>query len=316
MNKETFVPLLKGAISKFLGYKKKLPVATGGTINSRYCYTVWLRHLIHASNSGYQIEGSTVAELGPGDSLGTGLAALLCGCRHYYALDIFKYWDAQRNVVIFDELVELLRQKTDLPGDTEFPRTTPRLDDYSFPSHILHEELLQESLSAERINKIRIELVNSENSKVNEFFNSYVPWDDGSIMEKGSVDLFFSQAVLQSVNDPDATYASMRSWLKTGGIMSHSIDFSSVGLTKSWNGHWTFTDKEWEIIKNKTVIPLNRASLGDHLTLLNKYDLQLTQKITYAGDAGFNETDLAKRFRDMTMESRSTRGAFLQAVKR
>lgn len=316
MNAETFLPVLKGLFSKFTGYKKKVPSPTGGTINSRYCYSVWMRHLVHASRSGYSNTNATVAELGPGDSLGTGLAALLCGCSRYYALDIFKYWDVERNLKIFDELIELLKQRAAIPGDDEFPRTTPKLDSYSFPTDILSAEILQRSLSEERINKIRNELMHSEESKANTFIHSYVPWDDTSIIEKDSVDFFFSQAVLQSVNDLDETYAAMRSWLRSGGIMSHSIDLSSVGLTKSWNGHWTFSDTEWRIVSQKTVIPLNRATLGDHLSLLEKHNFQLTEKIGYPAPVGFNKTLLAKQFREMTEESFSTRAAFLQAIKK
>jgi hypothetical protein len=231
-------------------------------------------------------------------------------------LDIFKYWDVERNVKIFDELVELVKQRTAIPGNDEFPRTTPKLDNYAFPSDILSEIILQESLAEERINKIRAELIHSEDNKGNTFIRSYVPWDDTSIIERDSVDFFFSQAVLQSVNNLNDTYDAMASWLKVGGIMSHSIDFSSVGLTKSWNGHWTFSDAEWKIIRQKTVIPLNRATLGDHLSLLEKYNLQVTEKIVYPGQGGFSKKALAKQFREMIEESLSSRGAFLQAIKK
>ncbi len=316
MNAETFVPILKGLLSKFTGYKKKAPAPTGGTINSRYCYSVWLRHLVHACRSGYINDNATVAELGPGDSLGTGLAALLCGCSRYYALDIFKYWDVERNLKIFNELIELVKQRADIPGDAEFPRTTPKLDNYTFPGDILSEKILQESLADDRINKIRHELIHPEEKQDNAFINWYVPWDDQSVIERDSVDFFFSQAVLQSVSNLDDTYAAMRGWLKTGGIMSHSIDFSSVGLTKSWNGHWTFSDTEWKIVSQKIFIPLNRASLGDHLKLLEKYNLQLTEKTNYPAPVGFSKKALNTQFKEKTEEDLSTRAAFLQAIKK
>ncbi len=315
MNNETFLPVLKGLLSKFIGYKKKTPTSTGGTINSRYCYTVWLRHLIYASHSGYKHINTTVAELGPGDSLGTGLAALLCGCRHYYALDIFKYWDIERNLKIFDELVELFKQRANIPGDIEFPRTTPKLDSYGFPSDILPENILQGSLSEERINKIRNELMHLEDEKDNAFISCYVPWDDKTIIEKDTVDLFFSQAALQYVSALENTYEAIKNLLKVGGIMSHSVDFSSHHLTKTWNGHWTFSEKEWELIKQKTPAPLNRASVTDHFKIIGKLNFKMTKIIKYPGPEGFVLKNFASPFKHLSTEACSTRAAFIQAIK-
>ena len=53
--------------------------ATGGTVSARYCYGVWLRHMKMAREAGLDTNPRVVAELGPGDSLGIGLAALLAG---------------------------------------------------------------------------------------------------------------------------------------------------------------------------------------------------------------------------------------------
>ena len=52
---------------------------TGGTVSARYCYSVWLRHLSMLYQSALPTTFKTTAELGPGDSLGIGLAALLSG---------------------------------------------------------------------------------------------------------------------------------------------------------------------------------------------------------------------------------------------
>ncbi|MBM4372890.1 MAG: hypothetical protein FJ098_14650, partial [Deltaproteobacteria bacterium] len=57
---------------------------TGGTGSARYCYSVWLRHLVLAKDRGLLDQvPATVAELGPGDSIGIGLAALLSGATAY-----------------------------------------------------------------------------------------------------------------------------------------------------------------------------------------------------------------------------------------
>ena len=104
MRKQKILPLFKGAIKHLPAVKFLLAKGTGGTINSRYCYSVWMRHLINLNSTGTELP-AIVAELGPGDSLGIGFAALLSGCTKIYAFDVVKYWDNDRNVKIFDDIV-------------------------------------------------------------------------------------------------------------------------------------------------------------------------------------------------------------------
>ena len=88
--------LLSGLATWLPGY----PVMrrTGGTDSARYCYSVWLRHLVllHASGRMRHRVPRVVAELGPGDSIGIGIAALLSGAEKYYAFDVVRYSDLDR----------------------------------------------------------------------------------------------------------------------------------------------------------------------------------------------------------------------------
>ncbi len=88
--------LLSGLASWLPGYD--VARTTGGTDSARYCYSVWLRHLVLAASSGRLQAGvpRIVAELGPGDSVGIGIAALLSGAERYYALDLLPYSDLRR----------------------------------------------------------------------------------------------------------------------------------------------------------------------------------------------------------------------------
>src|SRR5687767_9884078 len=79
--------LLKGAATYLPIVRQYACRGSGGTTSARYCYSVWLRHLVKAHESGLNSNPGNVAELGPGDSLGVGIAALLSGADHYYALD-------------------------------------------------------------------------------------------------------------------------------------------------------------------------------------------------------------------------------------
>lgn len=118
---EKIKPIVKGIIKKILIHRK-FSTKTSGTDDGRYCYSVWLRHLIHAHKAGYVVKNSTVAELGPGDTLGMGLAALISGANMYYAMDVYKYWDIKRNLRIFDHIVSLFRNKTSIPDQTVFQK--------------------------------------------------------------------------------------------------------------------------------------------------------------------------------------------------
>ena len=83
-----------------------------------------------------------VAELGPGDSLGIGLAALLTGADHYVGLDIFAYADSSRNLAVLDELVEMFGARASIPDSNELPDVKPYLPSYEFPGRILSAERL------------------------------------------------------------------------------------------------------------------------------------------------------------------------------
>ena len=109
-------------------------IGTGGSNNARYCYSVWLRHLISLkSNCDDFVIPKVVGELGPGDSIGIGIAALISGADKYYALDVIKFANPKRNLKIFEDLVELFKKQADIPSEKEFPDLHPYLNSYEFP---------------------------------------------------------------------------------------------------------------------------------------------------------------------------------------
>ena len=77
---------------------------TGGTVSARYCYSVWSRHLSILQRSGLPTTFKTMVELGPGDSLGIGLAALLSGVERYIALDVVQHASGAQNTADFREV--------------------------------------------------------------------------------------------------------------------------------------------------------------------------------------------------------------------
>ena len=297
------------AIRNFIA---KHRTGTKGTDSARYCYSVWLRHLVKAFESGRDTHPRIIAELGPGDSLGTGIAALLSGASRYYAFDVVEHASTERNVAILHELVALFRSRSAIPDAAEFPNVIPGLESYAFPRHILSDETLNAALEDERVRLIEASL---RGRASNDSLIQYrAPWFGSSVIEQGTVDMIFSQAVLEHVDDLPGVYRAMNLWLKPGGIMSHSIDFKSHGMAKEWNGHWTHSDLKWRLIRGKDSWLINREPHSTHLRLLEQAGFRVICHIPGRGASLVNRSALAARFRNMTEDDLTTTHVFLQAA--
>lgn len=313
MWKEKLRAMTIGLVLHMPFVKTLLSYRTGGTIDSKYCYSVWLRHLKMLNSVQHGVP-KRVAELGPGDSLGIGFAALLSGCESIRAFDVIKYWNVERNLKIFEELVVLFKNKAPIPGNTEYPRTQPKLDTYAFPDNILSEEILKDSLSESRLEAIREEIKNPDNPR-NTLVKFYVPWDDYKVISPGSIDFVYSQAVLEHVEDPEGTYIAFSKWLKKGGIMSHSIDFKCHRTTKRWNGHRTYSEFEWNVVKGGRMFLINRLPYSAHRELQKKHGFRILKDlpVTMANDIPRDE--FSQRFRNLSEEDMTTSEAYMLSVK-
>ena len=152
--------LVVGMATYIPGFRSLTGRKTGGTVSARYCYSVWLRHLCMLHWHGLPTTFETVAELGPGDSLGVGLAALLSGAERYVALDAVRYADSARNLHILEDLIALFRNRTPIPHQGEFPLVQPPLSSYAFPAEVLTSARLEAALNPVRLNVIRADLAN------------------------------------------------------------------------------------------------------------------------------------------------------------
>ena len=310
---EKLIPLAKGMIKHIPGVKELMGRKTGGTDQSRYCYTVWLRHLINYNRVRKGIP-KKVAEIGPGDSLGISLAALVSGCEELHALDVIKYWDNKRNLQIFDELVELFRKKEKLPDSSEYPLVRPEMEDYSFPSYIISKEQLEKALAPERIAAIRAQVADINNPN-NTYIRYNIPWYEPTIIRNESMDFVFSQAVFEHVEDLENTYSAMRKWLKPNGIISHAIDFKCHGTSKEWNGHWTYTDWEWSIIRGGKSFLINRRPLSAHLQLCEKHGFKVLHTDLAKKENHLRRDELAPSFAKLSDEDLTTSGLYVLAEK-
>lgn len=309
-------PLIRGLATYVPGARRVFARGTGGTTTPRYCYSVWLRHLVMARRGGLPTDPRVIAELGPGDSLGIGLCAVLTGAQRYLAFDVVRYADMERNLQVFDELVELLRSRASIPGEDEYPLVDPRLDSYEFPADVLTDDRLATTLAPERVAAAREALMRLEEAPPGDIEISYAaPWFDADVVRGGSVDMIVSQAVLEHVTDLPLTYRAKYEWLKPGGVAQHSIDFRSHTYAREWNGHWAYSDRVWRLTVGNRPFLLNREPLSTHLGLLGENGFEIVHSQTRRSDNGIVRERLAPRFREMSDEDLATEAVFVQARK-
>jgi len=308
MTLKTLEVLLKGLATHIPGYQRVLDrfgySCPGGTITPEYCYSVWLRHLEQAHRHGLSTEPAVVAELGPGNSLGVGLCALLTGARAYYAVDIEVYANTSRNLYILSEITRFLKEKHPDP-----------LSDTGFPQHILTDERLAWTLAPQRLNLIR-QCLYHMNQPVNDLFLGYsVPGNHALAIRENSVDFILSHAVMEHVENPEAVYRLLFSWLKPGGAMSHMIDYRSHNLAREWNGHWAYSEAVWKVMRSKRPYFINRQPHSAHAAAMRRCGFRLIGEDKTREAPGISREQLAPPFRGLSHEDLTTATAFFLAVK-
>ena len=284
---------------------------TGGTDSARYCYSVWLRHLRGAHASGRMSRyPRIVAELGPGDSIGIGLAALLSGVEQYFALDVVRYSDLAGSRQILEELVDLFAARAPIPGDDELPGVYPKLASYAFPQDLLSEAHLKAALEPARLRSIRESLGDLDAPRGRIRYSA--PWTDEESIAERSVDLIYSQAVLEHVGNLRQVYGSMRRWVGATGVMSHQVDYRCHGKADEWNGHWSYSDAAWKIVIGRRPYLLNRAPHSEHVRLLRESGFDIAA-VDLQRAVALPRSRLARRFRDLSNEDLTTCGAYIVA---
>ena len=304
--------------NKFLFDKYNKVKDLSGTLNARYCYSVWLRHLVRCfENGGITEIPNVVAEIGPGNSLGTGIAALLSGAHRYYALDYVRHIDdTSSNIRILDELLLLFKNRTDIPDNKEFPEIITELSTYKFPVKILNDRILSTALSPNRIESIRRNLLKIGMKNEGQSYVSYhTPWNDHSIIRSNSVDMIFSMSVFEHIDDLQTAYNAANKWIKKGGILSNEIDFTCHGHSKAWNGHWTYSDTTWKIMRGCRPYFINREPHTTHLELLNNNGFKVIIDNRKKNYNGVKRKDLVSRFIDISNLDLATYNSFIMSRK-
>jgi hypothetical protein len=190
----------------------------------------------------------------------------------------------------------------------------PLLPSYAFPRHALGDEQLSAALADDRLARLRrsVETQNAPGSMI----DYRTRWFDETAVERDSVDLLFSQAVLEHVDDLPGSYRAMRLWIKPEGVLSHQIDFRCHNTARVWNGHWKYSDAVWRLIRGRRSYLLNREPYSTHLRLLAEHGFAIVGGQTAKSESHIERSELAPRFHALTDQDLITSSALIQAVPR
>lgn len=311
LSRNSIREVAKGQLHRVPGYAALLGLSRPlrrQVASARYCYSVWLRHLVAARENGLEPKPRVVVELGPGDSLGAGIAALLGGAERYVVVDWVRYTSLARNLDVFEELLELFENRAPIPGDDEFPGVRPKLGRYAFPTDLI--DAPAQAASA----RIRRALAHPEAEGA--CITYLAPYDRTKVTIDGGADFVFSQAVMEHVDDPGSLYQDIHRWLRPGGVASHVVDYRSHGTSSRWNGHWTYTDAAWRLIRGGRPYLLNRIPHSGHQRLLTESGFDVVAATRTRTASTLLRTELAPAYRDLSDDDLTTAGALFQAVKR
>jgi hypothetical protein len=285
---------------------------TGGADSAEYCYCIWLRQMALAAELGMTSFPRVVAELGPGGSLGVGMAALISGADRYYAFDAVTHANRNNDLAMFDRLVEMFRARAPIPDLDAFPEMIFGPASYAFPKHLLTDRHLDDALHDERILDLRAQIA-SDGAGMRQAIAYRAPWDRPAETELGHVDLLMSNAVLEHVSDIEGAYRAIFAWLKPSGWSVHQIDFRSHSLFRGWDGHWACYDWLWRLMQGRRAYLLNRQPYSRHVQAAKNAGLTFLQAIRVEREPECKS--LASRFAHLDEQDRKTSIAFVLLQK-
>jgi hypothetical protein len=312
--------LIAGGIKSFLPVRKKY-TGTGGSDSARYCYGAWLRHALAIAHAVPDLRPHVMAEMGPGDSLGMGLAALLTGVERYVALDVLAHTNVEANLQILAELAYLIETRANIPGKDEFPELYPRVKERRFPAEALSTLGLAPDVGAARVDVLRQAILSSVRDASESAAIRYLcPWPSASI-EPGSIDLIVSQAVLQDmdhwtgIDALSTAFSAMSRWLKRGGAMSHQVNLAFPD-TEHWNQHWAYGELTWRVIRGKRPYYVNRVPASVYVRLCEEHGFAVKAVDPVIDRRSLKRTELSDQFKNLPISDYETRALHLIAVKR
>jgi hypothetical protein len=279
-------------------------------IDARYGYAVWMRHLCALAAHGFAGPFREVVELGPGDSVATGISAVLSGAHHYVGLDVIDHVARAEAPRQLAELEAMFEQRASVPGPEEFPHLYPALDDRARHSPAVTADPSTSTLHALAADVAAI----ARGEPGGGALRYLVPWRFDSIAA-GTADLVLSQAVLQEIPHGRRhsalrdTLQATAAWLRPGAVASHQIDLGMYDA-EPWNVHWSWSDATWALVRGRRENYVNREPLSTYVRTAEAVGLEVVAVDTVESE-GVADAALAPRYAALPAYERRTRAAHL-----
>jgi len=265
--------LIRGLLSYVPVARNIIPKkGTHGSDDPYYCLKTFELHEKLLKEAGCNFPMESVGELGPGDSMGVGITALLNGTKKYFGLDAIEHSNIKINIEIFQSLIKLYEDRNVI-----FPENLKK----QIENSIVH--------------------LNATDSML----RYMVPWWKEK-PNSNSMDVIISTAVLEHIVPLEESYTRIFDLLKPGGYCSHIIDYAAHEFSKNWYEHWYYSDLLWRILMDGRIYRINRMPHSFHIKsilnagfILEKEIVDLNNVIANINKINptirnhFNENDLA-----------------------
>lgn len=189
--------------------------------------------LLRKYNRNYDFHGKKVLVIGPGDNLLIGFIFLLNGAKELYLIDKF---------------------------------SKPLDDSYEF---ILLKNYLKRKSSTSYIETS--EKIKLLKNRINYFPNT--PFEKFNKLNRNSIDLIVSSAVLEHLNDLELAIKVMKYLLKEGGLSVHRIDLRDHLHLKDncFLDFLKYSPRFWKLFGDLT----NRIRCSQYITFFKKYNFDI-----------------------------------------
>jgi SAM-dependent methyltransferase len=261
-----------------------------------YTLSVFQRHFPRLESLGFTIEGAYIAEMGPGDAMSMELLLYVLGASGVCGLDVVAVTDANTWHPAWEELTRWAEEQV---TDSEKAALERRVE---LAKQMVLELSPEHCLEAENLSGLHYLLVSRSK-----------PWP----LPDGSMDLIFSQAVMEHVAPLEASYIEQARVLKPGGYISHRIDLKDHLNSRDWRDHLTYSELQWSLMTSHRPGFTNRARASQHLAALERAGLEILHVERQMNDAPpLRRSLLAAAFRDLDDEDLNTCSLDVVARKR
>ena len=285
---------------------------TGGTIDADYCLLVWGKHIDLLLKNNWKPKCKSVLELGPGDSLGVGIVAVLSGVKSYCAVDVLSYDVISKSILVLNQLKGIIES-----GQTieENEKIKPHFDSTAEWVNKFLINLRQNEDLKLLFSKIELDLNNLFDTNYKCNYIKYLPLDKYLTSSDGRFDLIFSQSVLEYIGELVPAFQKMHVQLNSNGWISHEVDLSCMRTSDRWDGHWSYPNWLWKIMKGKRPFFINRFTCDFYSKELEKSIWRNVKFLSYKKAIQTPKNELAKDYKILEDETLQTASIYFIAQK-